>query len=140
MLFATSCPSLLYLSLFACVCELFICACVLFVCVCVRFCHSSKIHKMRFVVAPACCCLLLWHLLLFLFQFCLFFSVCVCFRFVLKASRVFRSWFGSQPHFEFILIKHMNFSNVGFAACPRHAPIARPTLRGTRYFCFACKC
>lgn len=58
-------------------CELFICACVLFVCVCVRFCHSSKIHKMRFVVAPACCCLLLWHLLLFLFQFCLFF-LCVC--------------------------------------------------------------
>lgn len=139
MLFATRCPSSLFHALL--VCELFICACVLFVCVCVHFCHSSKIHKMRFVVAPACCCLLLWHLLLFLFQFCLFFfCVCVYFCYVLKASRVFHSWFRSLPHFEFILIKHMNFSSVGFAACPRHAPTARPTLRGTRYFCFACKC
>lgn len=139
MLFATRCPSSLFLTLL--VCELFICACVLFVCVCVRFCHSSKIHKMRFVVAPACCCLLLWHLLLFLFQFCLFFSVCVCiFASFLRHPGFFHSWFRSLPHFEFILIKHMNFSSVGFAACPRHAPTARPTLRGTRYFCFACKC
>lgn len=88
---------LFFLSLSLCVCELFICACVLFVCVCVRFCHSSKIHKMRFVVAPACCCLLLWHLLLFLFQFCLFFSVCVC---------IFASF-----------LRLPGFFTVGFAVC-----------------------
>lgn len=120
------------------------CLSVLVCCLCVfvfAFATRPKSTKCALwlpLPVAVCCC---GTYCCFCFNFASFFlCVCVCFRFVLKASRVFRSWFGSQPHFEFILIKHMNFSNVGSAACQRHAPIARPTLRGTRYFCFACKC
>lgn len=69
---------------------------------------------------------------LFLFSLCL----CVCvFRFVLKAFRVFRSWFRSLPHFEFILIKHMNFSSVGF--CGLLPPPPHPTQPTTRTLCLS---
>lgn len=119
------------------------CLSVLVCCLCVfvfAFATRPKSTKCALwlpLPVAVCCC---GTYCCFCFNFASFFCVCVYFCFVLKASRVFHSWFRSLPHFEFILIKHMNFSSVGFAACPGHAPTARPTLRGTRYFCFACKC
>lgn len=120
------------------------CLSVLVCCLCVCLCSLLPLVQNPQNALCGCPCLLLFVVVALIVVFVsilpLFFCVCVYFCFVLKASRVFHSWFRSLPHFEFILIKHMNFSSVGFAACPRHAPTARPTLRGTRYFCFACKC